>query len=63
MSDVFFAQLDIPRPDHHLGIASLSHGAMTGRMLEAIGSALILSECRFSSPVSLYVEPTVWETP
>jgi UDP-GlcNAc3NAcA epimerase len=36
MSDVFFDQLDIPRPDHHLGIASLSHGAMTGRMLEGI---------------------------
>ena len=36
MSDVFFDQLDIPRPDHHLGIASLRHGAMTGRMLEGI---------------------------
>jgi len=36
MSDVFFEQLDIPHPDHHLGIASLSHGAMTGRMLEGI---------------------------
>ena len=34
MSDVFFEQLDIPRPDHQLDIASLSHGAMTGRMLE-----------------------------
>ena len=36
MSDVFFEQLDIPRPDHQLDIASLSHGAMTGRMLEGI---------------------------
>ena len=43
MSDVFFDQLDIPRPDHHLGIASLSHGAMTGRMLEGI-EALIQQE-------------------
>ncbi|NCC31502.1 MAG: UDP-N-acetylglucosamine 2-epimerase (non-hydrolyzing) [Chloroflexia bacterium] len=43
MSDVFFEQLDIPRPDHHLGIASLSHGAMTGRMLEGI-EALIQQE-------------------
>jgi len=40
MSDVFFEQLDIPRPDHHLGIASLSHGTMTGRMLEAIESLI-----------------------
>jgi len=36
MSDVFFEQLEIPRPDHHLGIAGLGHGAMTGRMLEGI---------------------------
>lgn len=36
MSDVFFEQLDIPRPHHNLHIAGLSHGAMTGRMLEGI---------------------------
>jgi len=36
MSDVFFEQLDIPRPHHNLQIAGLSHGAMTGRMLEGI---------------------------
>lgn len=36
MSDVFFAELDIPAPDHHLGIGSAGHGAQTGRMLEAI---------------------------
>lgn len=36
MSDVFFEQLDIPTPDHHLGISGLGHGAMTGRMLEGL---------------------------
>jgi UDP-GlcNAc3NAcA epimerase len=36
MSGVFFEQLDIPRPHHNLHIAGLSHGAMTGRMLEGI---------------------------
>jgi UDP-GlcNAc3NAcA epimerase len=36
MSDVFFDQLDIPKPNYNLGIASLGHGAMTGRMLEKI---------------------------
>jgi UDP-GlcNAc3NAcA epimerase len=36
MSDVFFKQLNIPLPNHNLGIANLSHGAMTGRMLEQI---------------------------
>lgn len=36
MSDVFFEQLNIPRPHHNLQIAGLCHGAMTGRMLEGI---------------------------
>jgi UDP-GlcNAc3NAcA epimerase len=36
MSDIFFEQLDIPQPHHNLNIAGLSHGAMTGRMLEGI---------------------------
>jgi UDP-GlcNAc3NAcA epimerase len=40
MSDVFFEQLDIPRPHHNLHIAGLSHGAMTGRMLEGIESLI-----------------------
>ena len=31
MSDVFFDELDIPRPDHHLGIGGGSHGQNTGR--------------------------------
>ena len=43
MSEVFFEQLDIPKPHHNLGIASLGHGAMTGRMLEHI-EALIQQE-------------------
>ncbi len=41
MSDVFFEEMQIPRPDYHLHINSLSHGAMTGRMLEAIEEVLI----------------------
>jgi UDP-GlcNAc3NAcA epimerase len=36
MSQAFFDQLGIPAPDRHLGIGSGSHGAMTGRMLEAL---------------------------
>ncbi len=41
MSQVFFDELDIPRPDHNLGIGSLSHGAQTGRMLETIEQVLL----------------------
>lgn len=41
MSDVFFEQMDIPKPDYKLEIASLSHGAMTGRMLERVEEVLL----------------------
>jgi len=40
MSQVFFDELDIPRPDINLGIGSGSHGAQTGRMLERIEAIL-----------------------
>ncbi|MFP4280979.1 MAG: UDP-N-acetylglucosamine 2-epimerase, partial [Halochromatium sp.] len=33
MSDVFFDELDIPRPDKHLGIGGGTHGQNTGRAL------------------------------
>ena len=36
MSDVFFAELGIPAPAHHLGIHGGGHGEMTGRMLIAL---------------------------
>ena len=36
MSDIFFDEMHIPRPKYHLGVKDLSHGAMTGRMLEKI---------------------------
>lgn len=44
MSDRFFQELDIPRPDYNLGIAGGSHGEMTGKMLMA--SEKVLKEER-----------------
>lgn len=41
MSDVFFEQMNIPKPHFNLGIHGLSHGAMTGQMLEKIEEVLI----------------------
>ena len=41
MSDIFFNQLNIPRPDIQLDINSGSHGEMTGRMLSEIEAVLI----------------------
>ncbi|HCX72701.1 MAG TPA: UDP-N-acetylglucosamine 2-epimerase (non-hydrolyzing) [Candidatus Cloacimonas sp.] len=40
MSQIFFQQMQIPKPDYNLEINSLSHGAMTGRMLEKIETVL-----------------------
>lgn len=41
MSEVFFAEMDIPQPAYNLHIESLPHGAMTGRMLEGIEKILL----------------------
>jgi UDP-GlcNAc3NAcA epimerase len=40
MSDIFFEEMDIPRPDYRLDCGRLGHGAMTGRMLEEIEEIL-----------------------
>ncbi len=36
MSDVFFAELDIPAPNHRLNLTKTEHGAMTGEILEGV---------------------------
>jgi UDP-GlcNAc3NAcA epimerase len=41
MSDIFFEEMKIPRPNYFLGISGLNHGAMTGQMLEKIEDALL----------------------
>lgn len=41
MSDVFFEQMRIPAPDHHLGVGGGGHGQMTGRQLEKIEQVLL----------------------
>ncbi len=40
MASIFFREMEIPEPKYQLGIHSLPHGAMTGRMLEAIEAVL-----------------------
>jgi UDP-GlcNAc3NAcA epimerase len=44
MADIFFREMDIPEPKYNLGINSLSHGAMTGRMLEEIEKVLLIEK-------------------
>lgn len=41
MSEVFFQELDIPKPAYNLGIGSGRHGLQSGRMLEAIEGVLL----------------------
>jgi UDP-GlcNAc3NAcA epimerase len=36
MSDIFFTEMQIPKPNYFLGIGGMSHGAMTGQMIEKI---------------------------
>ena len=41
MSEVFFNEMDIPKPKYNLNINGIGHGAMTGRMLEQIEEVLM----------------------
>jgi UDP-GlcNAc3NAcA epimerase len=41
MSQVFFEQLDIDEPKYNLNVSGLNHGAMTGRMMEALEELMI----------------------
>lgn len=41
MSDVFFQELDIPKPHYNLGIGGGTHGQNTGRMLESIEAVML----------------------
>jgi UDP-GlcNAc3NAcA epimerase len=41
MSEVFFTEMDIPKPNYSLGIGGCSQGAMTGRMIEKIEEILL----------------------
>jgi len=41
MSEVFFKELNLPKPDYYLGIGSGSHGEQTGKMLIEIENVLL----------------------
>jgi UDP-N-acetylglucosamine 2-epimerase (non-hydrolysing)/UDP-GlcNAc3NAcA epimerase len=44
MSAVFFREMDIPEPDHHLGISGGSHAEMTARMLVELEKVFLLEK-------------------
>jgi UDP-N-acetylglucosamine 2-epimerase len=41
MSQVFFSQLELPEPVHHLGVGSGTHGAQTGAMLAGLDEVYV----------------------
>ncbi len=41
MSDIFFEEMEIPKPKYNLDINGMTHGAMTGQMLEKIEKLLL----------------------
>jgi len=47
MSNVFFDELDIPRPHYNLNVGSASHGVQTARMIEGIETILITEKPNF----------------
>ncbi|MBR1514679.1 MAG: UDP-N-acetylglucosamine 2-epimerase (non-hydrolyzing) [Bacteroidales bacterium] len=47
MSQVFFDELQIPRPDYNLNVGSASHGIQTARMTEGIEALLIKEQPDF----------------
>lgn len=44
MDKIFFDELGIPSPDHHLGVGSGTHGHQTGEMIKRIEEVLIEEE-------------------
>lgn len=50
MSDIFTVEFGLPKPDYNLNINGLSHGAMTGRMIEEIEKILL-----YESPTCVIV--------
>jgi UDP-GlcNAc3NAcA epimerase len=43
MSDVFFSELDLPKPKYELGVGSAGHGAQTGEMMRRL-EPVVLAE-------------------
>lgn len=44
MSEVFFTELDISKPDYNLGISGGNHGKQTGKMLQKVEEVLLLEK-------------------
>jgi len=48
MSEIFFREMSIPKPNYKFNINNLGHGAMTGRMLEHIEEVILIEKPDFT---------------
>ena len=73
MSDVFFRELDLPRPDRVLGVGSGSHAEQTARVMKAFEQTCIeerpdlvvvvgMSTRRWRVPLPLKNSASLWPT-
>ena len=46
MSDIFFIEMGLPKPDYNLNINQMSHGQMTAKMMEKI-EPILMDEVKF----------------
>lgn len=47
MSQVFFDEMEVPKPDYNLGVGSASHGKQTAAMIEKIEDILLMEKPDF----------------
>src|SRR6056297_2582077 len=57
MSETFFSELDIPKPDYNLNINKGLHGEQTGKMLMAIEETLIKEKPDLTIVFGIQIQP------
>ena len=54
MSDLFFEELQIPKPNYFLGVGGKSHGAMTGEMIIKLEEVILKKQINISNNMKYF---------